>query len=140
MAKNHSWIIGFMLAVVLLLACCVPAASAASGTGLMRFMFVSDRYFEMVVELDGRELATLETNQLGDYIAIPADRGHALVLRARGLGLPDKVLHAYADYHAAAGTSGASASSGSTRAASTWVSRCAISAAFSRACPSTKGL
>jgi hypothetical protein len=33
-----------------------------------------------------------------------------------------------------------SASSGSTRAASASGSRCAISVAFSRACPSTKGL
>lgn len=83
-----------------------PVGAAASAPGLARFMFVSGAYIDMTVELDGRAIVTVENNRLSDYIAIPSDRTHTLVLRARGLGLPDKVIRQIDNYRVAPGTHG----------------------------------
>ncbi|HSH80618.1 MAG TPA: hypothetical protein VLA19_18975, partial [Herpetosiphonaceae bacterium] len=105
MAKHVALIVVAVLAMLLASPAALPT-SAAGEAALARYMFVSDEYFQMVVELDGRELVTVEVNQLSDYVAIPSDRAHTLVLRARGLGLPDKVVRRITNYRPAVGTSG----------------------------------
>ena len=105
MAKRLTVLVVALLLTLLPLPA-APTARAAGETALTRFMFVSDEYIQMVVDLDGRELATVEVNQISDYVAIPSDQAHTLVLRARGLALPDKIVRRITNYRLAAGTSG----------------------------------
>ena len=106
MAQRHLTLRLAVLAAVLLSWHAAPRAAAATAPGLKRLMFVSATYIDMVVELDGHPVATVEVNRLSDYIPIPSDRAHTLVLRARGLALPDKVIRRIPNYRTAPGPSG----------------------------------